>query len=119
MSNFYDKLKFPALFSHLSSTEKSAENFNLLSKFSHGSSSYYDLPDLPLNNKWICHVTKSNFDLFFQGTWEEWLLVFDIASIINIIGCVAYILIGSSDLEPWAKEDHEDENEETKYFTKI
>ena len=32
VSNFYNKLKSPALFSHLFRTEKSAENFNLLYK---------------------------------------------------------------------------------------
>ena len=32
VSNFYDKLKSPALFSHLFGTEKTAGNFNYLKK---------------------------------------------------------------------------------------
>ena len=53
----------------------------------------------------------------FQGTREEWLVVFDIASIIFVFGCVVYIFFGSSELEPWAKVQKET-NEEFKSLTK-
>ena len=43
VSNFYDKLKSPALFSHLLSTEKSAENFNLMQELLTRRCSYFDL----------------------------------------------------------------------------
>ena len=39
----------------------------------------------------------------FQGTKDEWLQVFNISGIIFIIGCVVYILFGSSELQQWAK----------------
>jgi len=39
-----------------------------------------------------------------NGTREEWLLVFDIASLIFVFGCLTYSLCGSSDLQWWAKE---------------
>ena len=44
------------------------------------------------------------FFLFKKGTREEWLLVFDIASLIFVFGCLIYICFGSSDLQWWANE---------------
>ena len=38
-----------------------------------------------------------------QGTRDEWLVVFDIASGISILGALIYLVFGKSDLQDWAK----------------
>ena len=38
-----------------------------------------------------------------QGTRDEWLVVFDIASGISILGALIYLVFGKSDLQEWAK----------------
>ena len=38
-----------------------------------------------------------------QGTRDEWLVVFDIASGISILGALIYLVFGKSNLQEWAK----------------
>jgi hypothetical protein len=59
-----------------------------------------------LSNQLILCWNRLNLQrpFFSQGTREEWLVVFDIASLIFVFGCLTYSLCGSSDLQWWAKE---------------
>ena len=41
--------------------------------------------------------------ILFQRTQEEWLSVFYIAATIYLAGCATYLMLGSAELEPWAK----------------
>ena len=54
--------------------------------------------DIHVNN-----CLKSYFTSL-QKTREEWLSVFFIAASIYVFGCLVYIIFGSAELEPWAKE---------------
>ena len=53
-----------------------------------------------------------------NGTREEWLLVFDIASLIFVFGCLTYCLCGSSDLQYWAKGKNQNSDEMKKLDSK-
>jgi sugar phosphate permease len=38
-----------------------------------------------------------------NGTHQEWMSVFYIASSIYLFGCITYLILGSAELEPWTK----------------
>ena len=40
---------------------------------------------------------------YFQGTRDEWLIVFYIAATWYVLGALVFILFSSSEPEPWAK----------------
>lgn len=42
-----------------------------------------------------------NLYRFLQQTVEQWRLVFIIAAANSIVGCIIYILVGSSEEQPW------------------
>lgn len=44
----------------------------------------------------VAHLTPN-------GSRSEWLVVFDIASGISILGAMIYLVFGKSDLQEWAK----------------
>ena len=47
-----------------------------------------------------------------QGTLSEWYQVFLLAGMVNVLGGLVYLLAGKCDLQPWAVETEEMEEEE-------
>ena len=39
-----------------------------------------------------------------QGTLDQWYMVFNVAALVLTVGGVTYLLCGSSELQPWAKQ---------------
>lgn len=50
----------------------------------------------------------------FQKTQSEWLTAFYIASVIYCFGAVFYIVFAKGDIQPWAKDDEQNQDVETK-----
>ena len=52
----------------------------------------------------VAHLTPN-------GSRSEWLVVFDIASGISILGAMIYLVFGKSDLQEWAKVKPNNDND--------
>jgi hypothetical protein len=55
----------------------------------------------------ITIIISFSFSLFsynlLQGSQEEWIAVFAIVAVLNVVGAVIFCLFGSGDVQPWAE----------------
>ena len=51
--------------------------------------------------------------LKFQGTSEEWQLLFYVGAAVAVAGAISYLALGTQELQPWAKDDDDNEGEKS------